>query len=76
MERKEKLKAFKELSQRINRRECWAWQIQSAAFMIRSDQGGDQENIDAHDTGQSATNTEAANIMRACKADIVDLYPR
>ena len=66
--RAERLKAFRDLAQRVNNgRDCWAWQIQSAAIQIRHDQ----------DDGcaSSSTNTEAVHLMKACASDIVDLFP-
>ena len=59
---------IRDLSHRVNSgRECWAWQIQSAAFSLR---GG----AEAEDRGW-VTATGARDLMRACQTDIVDLYP-
>ena len=41
--------------------DCWAWQIQSLAHIISN-------NI-------SNTNSDAAVLMKACRRDIVDLFP-
>jgi len=57
-----RLKAFREITQRVDKgRECWAWQIQNVAFLIRNN--------------QAATNHEVNNLLRACQMDIVDLFP-
>ena len=67
--RAERLKAFRDLAHRVNNgRDCWAWQIQSAAIQMRHDQD---------DTGcvSSSTNNEAVHLMKACASDIVDLFP-
>lgn len=47
--------------------ECWAWQIQSAALSLR---GG----AEVGDRGWVSA-TGASDLMRACQADIVDLFP-
>ena len=53
---------FREITQRVDKgRECWAWQIQNVAFLIRNN--------------QTATNDEVNNLLRACQMDIVDLFP-
>ena len=52
----------REITQRVDKgRECWAWQIQNVAFLIRNN--------------QAATNHEVNNLLRACQMDIVDLFP-
>ena len=52
----------REITQRVDKgRECWAWQIQNVAFLIRNN--------------QAATKDEVNNLLRACQMDIVDLFP-
>ena len=48
-------------------RECWAWQIQSAALGLRS---GTEAEVRGWVTASGAR-----DLMRACQTDIVDLYP-
>jgi len=62
-----RLKAFREISQRVdNGRECWAWQIQNVAFLIRNNEASG---------AASATTHEVNSLLRACQMDIVDLFP-
>jgi len=62
-----RLKAFREISQRVdNGRECWAWQIQNVAFLIRNNEANG---------AASATTHEVNSLLRACQMDIVDLFP-
>ena len=61
----DRLKAFKDLTKRVNnKQECWAYQIQSLAFMISLE----------GNYGRT-TPVEANNLMKACQLDIVDLFP-
>ena len=61
----DRMAAFRDLSSRVNsKQECWAWQIQSLAFMISME----------GNYGRT-TPTEATNLMKACQADIIDLFP-
>jgi len=61
----ERMAAFKDLTNRVNaKQECWSWQIQSLVYMI---------NIEGN-CGRT-TPLEATNLMKACQADIIDLFP-
>ena len=52
----------RDLSRRVsNGQDCWAWQIQSLAYMINS--------------SSSSTNNEATVLMKSCQRDILDLFP-
>ena len=58
---------FRDIYHRVNvGLDCWAWQIQSAAYLI---------NNNSSNSTATTTNNEAVNILRACQADIVDLFP-
>ena len=64
-----KMICFRDISNRVtNGRNCWAWQIQTLAFMLHSDQAGGRNKA-------SATNSEAMILMGACQMDILDLFP-
>ena len=64
---------FRDISNRVtNGRNCWAWQIQTLAFMLHSDQARGQAE---GRTKASATNSEAMTLMGACQMDILDLFP-
>eukprot|EP00092_Neocalanus_flemingeri_P023937 GFUD01025966.1.p1 GENE.GFUD01025966.1~~GFUD01025966.1.p1 ORF type:complete len:655 (+),score=156.27 GFUD01025966.1:55-2019(+) len=61
----ERMAAFRDLTSRVNsKQECWAWQIQSLVFMISMEGNNGR-----------TTPVEATNLMKACQADIVDLFP-
>ena len=52
----------RDLSRRVsNGQDCWAWQIQSLAYMIN--------------TSSTTTNNEATVLMKSCQRDILDLFP-
>ena len=60
-----RMAAFRDLTNRVNnQRECWAWQIQSLVFMISMEGNYGRTSLE-----------EATYLMRACQADILDLFP-
>ena len=60
-----RMAAFRDLTNRVNnQRECWAWQIQSLVFMISMEGNYGRTSLE-----------EATYLLRACQADILDLFP-